>query len=54
LQNATNSTDALERALLLAAEAGHFDVVAKLPDEIHARRLAASGVVDIREGRSRS
>ncbi|HEY4121534.1 MAG TPA: hypothetical protein VGM56_26895 [Byssovorax sp.] len=39
---------ALERALALAAEAGRFDVVAKLADELHARRLAASNVVSLR------
>jgi hypothetical protein len=37
--------DPLERALLLAAEAGRFDVVAQLADELHARRVAAAGNV---------
>ena len=32
--------DPLERALLLAAEAGRFDVVASLAGELQARRLA--------------
>jgi hypothetical protein len=32
----------LERALLLAAEAGRFDVVAQLAAELQARRLASS------------
>jgi hypothetical protein len=39
----------VERALALAlgraALAGRFDVVAKLADELHARRLAAAGNV---------
>jgi hypothetical protein len=34
--------DPLERALLLAAEAGRFDVVAQLAAELQARRLASS------------
>ena len=34
--------DPLERALLLAAEAGRFDVVAALARELEARRLANS------------
>ena len=34
--------DPLERALLLAAEAGRFDVVAQLAAELQARRLATS------------
>ena len=42
------SIDPIERALLLAAEAGRFDVVAKLADELHARRVAtAANVVAI-------
>jgi hypothetical protein len=44
--------DPLERALELAAEAGRFDVVAKLADEIHARRLHAEGVTSITRKRS--
>lgn len=35
----------LERALVLAAEAGRFDVVARLADELHARRVAGAGNV---------
>ena len=31
---------ALERALILAAEAGRFDVVAQLAEELRVRRLA--------------
>jgi hypothetical protein len=38
-------TDPLERALLLAAEAGRFDVVAMLARELEARRLLGSNVV---------
>lgn len=41
------SIDPLERALLLAAEAGRFDVVAKLADELHARRLVSAGNVAV-------
>jgi hypothetical protein len=35
----------LERALLLAAEAGRFDVVSALAKELEARRLSASSNV---------
>ncbi len=34
--------DPLERALLLAAEAGRWDVVAQLAKELEHRRLASS------------
>lgn len=37
--------DPLERALVLAAEAGRFDVVAALARELEARRLASAGNV---------
>jgi hypothetical protein len=43
----TAPADPLERALLLAAEAGRFDVVAQLARELEARRLDAAGVVKI-------
>ena len=46
------AADPLERALLLAAEAGQFGVVAQLAKELEARRLAASAnVVSIRTPR---
>lgn len=38
-------SDPLEAALLLAAKAGRFDVVAQLAKEIEARRLAVTGNV---------
>ena len=47
------SIDPLERALLLAAEAGRFDVVAKLADELHARRCEKDGVVSLDGERAR-
>jgi len=51
---AVGPADPLERALVLAAEAGRFDVVAKLADELHARRVAAAGnVVAIEPKRGR-
>jgi hypothetical protein len=40
-----NADDPLEAALLLAAEAGRFDVVAQLAKELEARRVAGSNVV---------
>jgi hypothetical protein len=40
--NSNVGQDPLERALLLAAEAGQFAVVAQLAAELQARRLAAS------------
>lgn len=42
---AAGSDGALERALLLAATAGRFDVVALLARELEARRLAGTNVV---------
>lgn len=39
--------DPLEVALVLAAEAGRFDVVAQLAKEIEARRLEGAGIVDL-------
>ncbi|MBK6464211.1 MAG: hypothetical protein IPF92_24905 [Myxococcales bacterium] len=42
---ATGGDGALERALLLAATAGRFDVVAMLAKELEARRLANAGNV---------
>ena len=41
------SIDPLERALLLAAEAGRFDVVAKLADELHGRRCDRERIASI-------
>jgi integrase len=38
----TDGADPLERALLLAAEAGRFDVVSQIAKELEARRLASS------------
>ncbi|HEY4116525.1 MAG TPA: hypothetical protein VGM56_01665 [Byssovorax sp.] len=43
----------LEAALLLAAQAGRFDVVATLAAEIQARRLAGSNVLALDTVRSR-
>jgi hypothetical protein len=45
----SNADWALERALILAAEAGRFDVVAQLADELRARRLSINGVPDLFE-----
>jgi len=42
LQNARADDCPLEAALLLAAQAGRFDVVAQLAKELEARRLAAA------------
>lgn len=43
--NARTAADPLEAALLLAARAGRFDVVAQLARELEARRLAQAGNV---------
>lgn len=43
--------DALEAALLLAAQAGRFDVVAQLAKEIEARRLAGGNVASLVDAR---
>jgi hypothetical protein len=40
-----DGADPLERALLLAASAGRFDVVAQLAKALEARRLADAGSV---------
>lgn len=40
-----SNVDPLEAALLLAAQAGRFDVVSQLAKELEARRLAGSNVV---------
>ena len=48
------SGDPLEHALLLAAEAGRFDVVAQLGRELEARRFAGGNVVAIDSTRRRN
>jgi hypothetical protein len=40
--------------MLLAAEAGRFDVVAKLADELRALRYDAANVADITSARSKT
>ena len=50
---ALDNGDPLERALLLAAEAGRFDVVTKLAEELQARRLEAANVTALPRHRRR-
>ena len=45
--------DALAVALAAASAAGRWDVVAQLARELEARRLAASGAVDLADERAR-
>ena len=47
------SIEPLERALFLAEEAGRFDVLAKLADELHARRGEMQRLVSLDAGRRR-
>lgn len=44
-RSTTDGDGHLERALALAAEAGRFDVVARLAEELQARRIASAGNV---------
>jgi hypothetical protein len=48
---ADSTTSALEKSLLLAAEAGRFDVVAVLAKELEARRLTGSNVATLDSAR---
>jgi hypothetical protein len=45
--------DALASAVAAASAAGRWDVVAQLARELEARRLAASGAVDLASERAR-
>ena len=45
--------DPLEHTLMLAAEAGRWDVVAQLGKELEARRLAGAGVARLDDERAK-